>query len=291
MNYELLEKIRAQVSLHTRKRTSNILEGGFRSIFRGRSLDFDELREYVPGDNVKDIDWKSSSKAGKTLVRKYVAERKHNVLFACDSGEKMDAHTPAGEWKAGLAVQILGTIAYLVEGSGTDFALMHSTENGYESSYFRAGPMHLENLMRIYDRDVRRAARNGMHDILNYAVDHILRKMVIFVITDIGGLAEMEEELLKKLTVNNDVCVVNINDLFLAGEEVYDLETAHYEDDLILQDEKLHAAEKRAREEILATARRNFQRYGVSMVTIDREEEIVEKVIELLRRNRDENFG
>ena len=61
MNYDLLEKIRASVTLYTKKRTSNVLEGGFRSIFRGRSLDFDELREYVPGDNVKDIDISNST--------------------------------------------------------------------------------------------------------------------------------------------------------------------------------------------------------------------------------------
>ena len=291
MNYDLLEKIRAQVELYTRKRTSNILEGGFRSIFRGRSLDFDELREYVPGDNVKDIDWKSSSKAGRTLVRKYVAERKHNVLLSCDAGRKMDAHTPAGCVKADLAVQIMGTIAYLSEGSGADYALMHSGRAGYEYTFFRSGPTHLENLMRAYSADVCVEPRNDIREILNYAVDNILRKMIIFIITDLDGLSRMDEELIEKMTVNNDAMVVNIDDVYLTGDTIYDISSGSYEDDFVLQNRALAEAEREARGEILRYARANFRRYGVSMVTIENEEEIVDKIVDLFRRHRDEDFG
>lgn len=291
MNYDLLEKIRTTVSLYTKKRTSNILEGGFRSIFRGRSLDFDELREYVPGDNVKDIDWKSSSKAGRTLVRKYVAERKHNVLFACDAGAKMDAHTPVGEEKAELAVQTMGTIAYLAEGSGADFALLHSGASGYEYSFFRSGPLHLQNLMHSYETSVRTEPRNDIRDILNYAVDHILRKMIVFIITDLDGLSRMDEEVIKKLTVNNDAMVVNINDVYLTGDTVYDVDAGGYEDDFVLRSRRLREAERKMREEIFSNAQQNFRRYGVSMVTVEKEEEIVDKVVELFRRHKDEDFG
>ena len=291
MNYDLLEKIRTQVSLYTKKRTSNILDGGFRSIFRGRSLDFDELREYVPGDNVKDIDWKSSSKAGKTLVRKFVAERKLNILFACDAGSKMDAHTPTGEIKADLAAQAMGTIAYLVEGNGADYAMMHSTPDGYEYTYFRSGPTHLENLMGAYAASVRKEPRNNIHDILDYTVDHILRKMVIFVITDLDGLAQFDEELIRKLTVNNDVCVVNIDDAYLTGDTVFDLDAGQYEDDFLLHSKSLHEEELAERARIQEAAASELRRYGISLVTIQNEEEIVDRVVELFERHRDENIG
>ena len=76
MDYNYLAKIKAQVNLYTRRKSSNILEGDFRSVFRGRSLEFDDLKEYDFGDNVHDIDWKSSSRTGKTLIRRYVAEKK-----------------------------------------------------------------------------------------------------------------------------------------------------------------------------------------------------------------------
>ena len=110
MNYDYLAKIRGAVTLYTKHKTSNILEGGFRSLYRGRSLEFDDLKEYDFGDNVHDIDWKSSSRSGKILIRRYVAEKKHNVLFVCDSGPKMDAHTSAGCSKTELALMIFGDL-------------------------------------------------------------------------------------------------------------------------------------------------------------------------------------
>ena len=59
MDYDFLNRIRTGITLYSKKKTSNLLDGGFRSIFRGRSLDFDDLREYAYGDNVRDIDWKA----------------------------------------------------------------------------------------------------------------------------------------------------------------------------------------------------------------------------------------
>ena len=81
MDYDYLAKIKASISLYTKKKTSNILDGEFGSVYRGRSFDFDDLREYVYGDSVRDIDWKSSSKTGRVLIRRFIADKKHNILF------------------------------------------------------------------------------------------------------------------------------------------------------------------------------------------------------------------
>ena len=105
------------------------------------------------------------------------------------------------------------------------------------------------------------------------------------------GLSRMDDALMKKLTVNNDVMVVNIDDAYLFGDTVYDLESGRYEDDFVLQSPKLHAAELAERARIHEEAAAAFRRYGVSMVTVEKESEIVEKIIELFRRHRDEDFG
>ena len=52
-------------------------------------MNFDELREYVQGDDIKDIDWKASARSQKLLVRQYIAERKHNVLLVFDTNMNM----------------------------------------------------------------------------------------------------------------------------------------------------------------------------------------------------------
>ena len=99
LNYDYLDRVRRAAELYTKRKTSDLLDGDFQSRMHGRSLDFDDLREYHYGDDVNYIDWKSSSRAGRTLVRRYFADRKHNVLFIGDTGKKMTGDTPAGESK------------------------------------------------------------------------------------------------------------------------------------------------------------------------------------------------
>ena len=67
----------------------HLLDGSYRSIYKGKSMNFDDLREYIPGDNVKDIDWKASSRSKNLLVKQYIAEKKHNVLLVIDTNRKM----------------------------------------------------------------------------------------------------------------------------------------------------------------------------------------------------------
>ena len=168
MDFDYLAKIKSQISIYTRKKTSNILDGEFGSIYRGRSFDFDDLREYVYGDSVRDIDWKSSSKTGRVLIRRFIAEKKHNILFICDSGKKFHADTSAGEKKADVALNVLGTISYLVNDHGDDYALLTSTDQGYDFSFFRSGARHLENLLMRYDKCLKDEESKPLDSILEY---------------------------------------------------------------------------------------------------------------------------
>ena len=93
MNMKYITKVKANLSIYTKKKTSNILEGSYNSIYKGKSMNFEDLREYIIGDNVKDIDWKASARSNKILIKQFIAEKKHNVLFILDSGKKMLADT------------------------------------------------------------------------------------------------------------------------------------------------------------------------------------------------------
>ena len=108
MNY--VTKIRAKVNIYASKKTSNLFDGSYKSIYQGNGLDFENLREYIPGDSIRDIDWKASSRSGKTLVKRYMAEKKHNIMLVWDTGRKMSAHTRDLEVKQDLALNVGGII-------------------------------------------------------------------------------------------------------------------------------------------------------------------------------------
>ena len=69
-------KIKAKVSVYAKKKTSNIFDGSYKSIYTGNGLDFENLREYIPGDNIRDIDWKASARNKNLLIKQYIAEKK-----------------------------------------------------------------------------------------------------------------------------------------------------------------------------------------------------------------------
>lgn len=291
MDYDNLSKIRAQVALYTNRKTSNVLDGDFTSIFRGRSLDFDDLREYAYGDNIKDIDWKSSSKTGKILVRRFIAERKHNILFVVDTGKKMIADTSQYEEKSEIAIDAFGTIAYLVDKHGDDFALMQDTDSGIDFSYFKSGAAHFENLMTRCRQNIGRGGKKGVRGLLDYISDSIRRNMVIVLVTDMAGMNEIDEKILRKITVNNDLLVVNIDDAYMYGYDVYDVEKQRYEDDYTSHRERLYRAEWKDRTDRYNRLEQLYRRYGVSIVTVAKESEIIDRVVELFERHRHENIG
>ena len=288
MDYDYLAKIKATISLYTRKKTSNVLDGEFGSIYRGRSFDFDDLREYVYGDSVKDIDWKSSSKTGRVLIRRYIAEKKHNILFICDSGKKFQGDTDAGEKKTDVALNVFGTISYLINNHGDDYALLTSTDQGYDFSFFRSGNQHLENLLLRYDKCLRDEESNPLNETLEYVSENIRRKMIIFIITDMDGEARLNDNLMKRLTVRNDVLVVNIEDAYLTGNRLFDLDKGGYEMDYMLLDKKLNAAEIEDRKKRLKRVSEIYKRYQISRVSVSKESEVIDRVVELFEKHKND---
>ena len=284
IDFEYLAKIRSAFALKTARKSSNILEGDFRSIYRGRSMEFDELSEYHEGDEVHDIDWNASSRTGQILVRRYVAERKHFILFVGDCGLKMSGHTSAGEDKAALAVMTFASAAYLADRNGADYSLM--TAEGDVPSYdlFRAGTDHLEKLTHIYRDRIERENETGVETMLDVAVENIRKRMILFLITDFMGLRSLNDNLLQKVTEKNDLLVVNLEDAYLTDDNAYDLKRKSYADSFLTKSAALKKEERRIREEIFRDAEQRLKKNGVSLVTIRKEEEVIDRVIELFRR-------
>ncbi len=97
----LLTRVKSKLFVHARRRSRSMLEGEYASVFHGRSLDYDDLRDYVLGDEVRDIDWKATARHTRPLVKRYVAHRKQNLMLVVDTGRGMAATTRSGEAEEG----------------------------------------------------------------------------------------------------------------------------------------------------------------------------------------------
>ena len=109
----LLPRVKSRLFIHANRRSTNLLEGEYAAITAGRSLDFDDLREYVPGDEVDDIDWKATARTGSPLVKRYKQTRRQDVILAVDTGRGMAAASQGGSPKRDVAILIAGALGYL----------------------------------------------------------------------------------------------------------------------------------------------------------------------------------
>ena len=107
-------------------------------------MNFDELREYVPGDDVKDIDWKATSRSQKVLIRQYIAEKKHNIMLVMDANHRMLGHTKTGEDKGEVALMAGGTLGYMVTDNGDYVSGLYYHDDKMERSPFKTGFLNLE---------------------------------------------------------------------------------------------------------------------------------------------------
>src|SRR5436309_8782995 len=92
---ELLAQVH-RLEIKTRRLVSEIFSGQYGSVFRGLGMEFAEVREYVPGDDVRTIDWNVTARTGHPYVKKFIAEREMTVLLMVDGSASMKFGTSAG---------------------------------------------------------------------------------------------------------------------------------------------------------------------------------------------------
>jgi len=292
IDYEYLARISKDAVLYTNRKTTNILDGGYRSVYRGKSLEFHDIKDYAPGDEITSIDWKASSRTDKILVRRYIAEKKHSVLIIGDTGAKMDADTPAGDHKANIALMTMGVIDYLVGRQGADVGFACSGSRGEIYSPFRAGGVNMQKLLHTYGEAVFEEPFTDMNDlVMNTHTTFPMRRMVVFVITDLAGLKSVRSETLMRLSEKNDAYFVCIDDAPFTGRRVYDRVGENYIDGFMAGSRRLRKAEKAEREGILSRFKGDALRNRIVLERVGTESEVVDMVLNMFERGRSGIFG
>lgn len=288
MNY--ITKIKANISIYATKKTSNILDGSYKSIYKGRSMNFEDLREYIVGDNIKDIDWRASARSGKLLIKQFVAEKKHNIMVVLDTGKKMLADTKSNESKKDVSILTAGTISYLANKNGDYVGAVYNKNDEISFFPFKEGLFNIEKILSNYDSDADCSDSSYLNKALEYLTKNIKRRMIVFIITDMKGMDSVKEQTLKRLSGQHDVLAINITDADMTGDNAFDIEENSYIPRLILEDPKLHELEEKMKKEMETKNKKMFEKNRISTTSISKTDEIVPKIIELLERYRNANI-
>src|SRR5690606_29748645 len=143
---EVLRQVR-RIELQTRGWVETLFGGEYQSVFKGQGMEFAEVREYEPGDDVRDIDWNVTARTGRPHVKKHVEERELTVLLAVDlSGSKQFGTRE--RFKAELAAEIAAVLALAAVRNNDRVGLLIFTDRVEHFVPPRKGRRHVLRLIR-----------------------------------------------------------------------------------------------------------------------------------------------
>lgn len=300
MTKSYINKIKANIGIHATKKATNVLDGTYTSIFTGRSMNFEDLRDYVPGDSMRDIEWKASSRAGKLLVKRFVAEKKHNMLFVMDTDLRMLGETSMGVSKKELALYSIGTLAYIAYRNGDAIGASYYSEDKPALEPFRTGINNIERMLALceYAVDIKKGTitkkySNSISNILTDIVSKIKKRMIIFIVTDMKGAASVNEEVLKRLKCVHDVLFIITDDAVVTAKKgrskSFDLLSGQYVPAFIGENKKLMKLENARRQEVEKDVFDKCKRCGIAHTVVSNLDELTGDMIALLEHHRYES--
>jgi len=143
---EILKKVR-RIEIISRKSSSEIFAGEYHSAFKGRGVEFSEVREYLPGDDIRFIDWNVSSRMGKLFVKQFVEERELTVILAIDLSASLSFFSRTKSKKEILA-EISAIIAFTAVLNNDKVGLLIFTDKIERFIPPKKGKTHLLRIIR-----------------------------------------------------------------------------------------------------------------------------------------------
>jgi len=179
---ELLESVR-RIDLRANRLVNDMMVGAYLSHFKGCGMDFEELREYIPGDDVRDIDWNVTRRMGRPFVKSFREERELAVVLAVDISAS-SAFGSGNRTKREFAAEIAATLAVSAAKNGDKVALLLFTDEVELFVPARKGRRHVLRLVRdLLALQPRRRGTDisGALEFLNHVLH---RRAIVFLLTD-----------------------------------------------------------------------------------------------------------
>ena len=288
----LLVKVKTKMSIYAHKKVQGLLEGEYGSVFKGRSMDFDDLRPYVAGDDIKDVDWKATARGGQMLIKRYVAIRKHNILLVVDTGRNMSAVGAAGETKRDVAIMVSGVMGYIAQKHGDLVALVSGNDEETQYIPLKGTNQHLEKILQHIKKESQPDAPvSNLARQLEYIARSIRRRMMVVILSDDIDITDEYEKLLRRLVAQHELMWITIGDSditqkTLAKDAVYDIGSGAELPSFLQQDTQVQKEFSAAVENRRIETEKRLSRLQISSQRVSGEADAVTALFKLLEKQR-----
>ena len=291
MSFSRLAALRARLELPVVRKATGLLEGRHRSVFSGHGQDFDDMVDYRPGDDISDIDWKASARAGHPIIKRFQKETNLRIILALDTGRSMATLTPSGETKAEVAMFLCEVIAFLARSRGDHVGLVAGDAERLVQVPARQGTQHLEQLLRVAERQLGLdSPPANLGRLLQRVLTTATRRSLIVVVTDEARPHPDDEMDLRRLRTRHEVMVLAIADLKpteLTSSKgvVVDVDGGRLPD-FVRRDRVIRAEAAERVEERKKAVAAMLRRRGITSTVVSGSEDAVDALIDLLGRQR-----
>jgi len=280
---ELLKEVR-RIEIKTGHLVDSLYSGGYRSVFKGRGIEFAGIREYYRGDEYRSIDWKVSARTGRLHVREHIEERELQVVVALDLSASMAFGSGSRE-KRESAVEFAAAMSLAAERNNDRAGVCLFTDRVEKYLQPAKGRTHVLRLIRELLYFVPQHRKTNLQAPLSFLNSTLNRRSVVFLVTDAIGIGSYEREL-RIAAAHHDLIMVLIRDpreVELPDVGLLEVEDPETGEEMILDTsdrlamKELAFRQQQSDEKFIKTCRR----LGLDMIRLTAGESVVKPVCQL----------
>ena len=288
MNKEILQKVQ-QIDIRLRRKVHSLFAGSYRSAFKGQGMVFSDVREYVPGDDIRSISWNLTAKMSKPYIKTFEEDRETQIILAVDISSSMDFGT--GERSKKEALNLLSsTIAFCANKNKDFLGLLLFSSDVELFIPPKKGPKHCFRIVREICGFKRQSTQTDMEKSLSFLYKILKKKSHIFVFSDFLSSSSFEKPL-RKLEQKHEVVNLVFSDIFereippLGLVDIEDMETGEQRT-VDFSSPIFQKQFKAAVEQKIKKRNRQFVKCQSEQILVDCQEDIFQPLIRFFQKRK-----
>ena len=230
---QIIQKIR-QIEIRTKHLVNDVFSGEYHSVFKGRGMEFAEVREYEPGDEIRSIDWNVTARLGRPYIKRFIEERELTVILMADVSASGHFGT-VNQMKSEITAEICALLAYAAIQNNDRVGLLMFTDQIEKYIPPKKGRTHILRVIREVLYNQPEHTGTDITQALEYLNRLLTRRSIVFILSDF-----LTADYIKPLRVaskRHDVVAVTITDpreLSLPGIGLVELQDAETGEEVLI---------------------------------------------------------
>lgn len=281
---ELLKRVR-RIEIKTRALTNNIFAGEYHSAFKGRGMSFAEVREYQPGDDVRDIDWNVTARMNRPYIKVFEEERELTLMLLVDVSKSQTFGTRQ-RTQRDLATEIAATLAFSAMQNNDKIGVIFFTDRIEKFIPPQKGRKHILYIIRELLDFEPQGTHTDVSVALEYLMHVVTKRSIAFILSDFLTTGEYDKQLLIAGR-KHDVVALHLFDQTMASlprvglMKIEDAETGH-EQYIDTEDRHVRRYIEAWWRTHTATLRERFRHAGIDYTSIATDADYVRPLMNLL---------